>query len=206
MIDPSGHPIEANGLAHLSEAEVAGYLDHDLSAGERRRVETHIEQCAKCRAELIALSRITRAEPSTKKLSQRPFRWWIASAAAVVVAALLLPRLTSSPPAPDARQPVRRVSETDGRARLAIVSPGDDMTVVSPVVFTWHSTNADVYRIVVVTESGDPVWKTDTGDTTIALPDSVTLQPGRAYFWHVDGISNGIAAVSGQHRLQIRGQ
>ena len=51
-------------------------------------------------------------------------------------------------------------------------------TVPAPRHFTWRSANADVYRIYVLTESGDPVWTTETTDTTIALPDSVSLQSG----------------------------
>ena len=62
---------------------------------------------------------------------------------------------------------------------------------------------ADFYRIALLTETGDPVWTADTGDTTIVLPDSVSLQPGHAYFWRVEGIGNGIAATTGVHRIQI---
>jgi hypothetical protein len=54
-----------------------------------------------------------------------------------------------------------------------------------------------------LTENGDPVWTSETGDTTVALPDSVRLQASQAYFWRVEAIGNGIAATTGVHRLQI---
>jgi len=95
------------------------------------------------------------------------------------------------------------VTEAGGRSGLAIVAPADDATVEGRVVFTWRSKNADAYRIAVLTEKGDPVWTSDTGDTTAALPDSVSLEPGHAYFWRVDAIGTGIAASTGAHRLQI---
>jgi len=201
---PTGRPTESNGLPHLSDAELAGYLDHDLAPDERRRVEAHVDQCAACRGEMVAVSRITHPEPTT--VSQRPTRrrwWWMPAAAAAVVVGLALPRLTSNAPSPDAPQRARRVTDTDGRARLTIVSPANDITVKAPVVFTWRAVNADVYRISVLTESGDPVWIMDVGDTTVTLPDSVSLQRGHAYFWHVDAIGNGIAAQTPTYRLQV---
>ena len=204
MTGPNGQPTESNGLVHLSDAELAGYLDHDLSADERRRVETHIDECAACRREIVALLPITHpGEPRGSTIVYRPRRWWIPAAAAAVVAALALPRLTRDAPGPDAPQRARPVMEAGGRSGLAIVAPADDATVEGRVVFTWRSKNADAYRIAVLTEKGDPVWTSDTGDTTAALPDSVLLEPGHAYFWRVDAIGTGIAASTGAHRLQI---
>ena len=203
MTGPTGHDTEANGLAHLSDAEIAGYLDQALAPGERRQVETHIERCAACRGEIVALSRITHAEPVRAKPPQRRSRWWIAAAAAAVIAAIMLPRLTNNAPAPDTTERARRVTDTDGRSQLDVVSPSDGIVPSAPLVFTWRAANADIYRFVVLTERGDVVWTADIGDTTIALPDSVSLQPGHAYFWRVDAIGNGIAATTNQRRIEI---
>ena len=120
-----------------------------------------------------------------------------------MIGALLMPRLTRNEAEPDAPRPTRRVSDTDGRSRLAIVSPGEGSIASDPRTFIWRAGSADVYRIYVLTESGGAVWTAETNDTTIALPDSVSLQSGRAYYWRVDGIGNGIAATTGSHRLQI---
>ena len=203
MTGPSGRPIEANGFEHLSDAEMAGYLDRDITPEERRRVETHIDQCAPCRSELVALSRITHADTAARTVPPRRHRWWIPAAAAATIGALLVPRLTIHEPAPDTPTRTRRIGETDGRSRLAIVSPDDGSTAANPRTFTWRAGNADVYHFVLTTESGGAVWTAETTDTTIALPDSVSLQSGRAYYWRVDGIGNGIAATTGSHRLQI---
>ncbi len=203
MTGPSGRAPESTGFEHLTDADVAGYLDRDLTPEERRRIETHIDRCAACREELIALSRITQPRASAEPPRVRRRRWWIPAAAAAAVAALIVPNLTINSPEPGALPPTRRLSDGDGRARLTITSPSDGIVPSGRLVFAWRSGKADVYRIFLLAESGDPVWITDTGDTTIALPDSVALQPGRAYFWRVEGIGTGIAATTGVHRIQI---
>ena len=203
MTGPNGRPTNADRIAHLSDADLAGYLDRDLTPEERRHVETHIDRCATCRGELSALSRVVHAESRDQRRPGRGRRWWIPAAAAAAVVALLAPRLTTNAPDADLAPRTRRVIDSDGRPHLTIVSPTDGAVTGRPFVFTWRAGSADVYRIVVVTESGEVVWSTDTSDTTVALPDSVLLQPGRAYFWHVDGIGNGIAATTGSHRLEV---
>ena len=206
MTGPTGRPTEADGLVHLSDAELAGYLDHDLSVDERRRVETHIDACPACRREVIAMLPITHPgeSPVGVKSVPRQRRWWIpAAAAAAIVAAVALPRLTRPVPGPDIPQRAPRVTEAGGRSHLAIVAPVDNATVGGRIVFTWRSTNADLYRIAILTvDSGDLVWTTDTNDTTITLPGSVALHASQTYFWRVDAIGNGIAAESGAHRFQ----
>ena len=204
MTGPNGRPTETAGLLHLSDAELAGFLDHELSADERRRVETHIDACAACRHEVVALLPITHpGESRDTRTVHRPRRWWIPAAAAVVIAAVALPRLTRTAPDADVPQRARPVTETGGRSHLAIVAPADDATVSGRIVLTWRSTNADVYRVILLTKSGAPVWTTETGDTSVALPDAIALQAGQPYFWRVDAIGNGIAATTGSHRLQI---
>lgn len=208
MTGPTGRPTEFDGLVHLSDAELAGYLDHDLSADERRRVETHIDACPACRREVIAMLPITHPGESPVGAAnvQRQRRWWIpAAAAAAIVAALALPRLTRTVTGPDTPQRARRVTEAGGLSHLAIVAPVDKATVEGRVVFTWRSTTADTYRLVIQTaENGDLVWTMETSDTTVTLPDSVGLKAGQAYFWRVEAIGSGISAASGSHRFQVR--
>ena len=44
--------------AHLSRQALNMYLDQELSAGERDRVEAHLARCTACRAELQALQQL----------------------------------------------------------------------------------------------------------------------------------------------------
>jgi anti-sigma factor RsiW len=47
-----------NSKEHLSEAILNMYLDGELSAGERERVEAHLAACEVCQAEVTALQRL----------------------------------------------------------------------------------------------------------------------------------------------------
>jgi hypothetical protein len=206
VTDSSGPPADFDATEHLSDAETAGYLDHDVTPQERRRVETHIDQCTGCRAELVALSRIAHPHASAGSSASRDRRlWWLpAVAAAVVLAAVSLPRLTSTVPRPATPQRSRPITDADGRPHLALVAPADDTTLRGgPLLFRWRTTDADAYRIVLSTETGDPVWKQETGDTSVTLPDSVPLQPGHAYFWRVEAIGKGIVGSTEVRRFQL---
>lgn len=203
MTDRREGSIERGPGAHLSEADIAGYLDRDLLSSERQRVEAHIEGCTACRGELVALSRIVQDKTPVRAEPRRQRRWWIPVAAAVAATWLLVPRLTTNTPGPDESPRTRRTVDGDGRSRIAVVAPADSVIADTHPRFTWRAVSADVYRVYVLTPSGDSVWTGETSDTTIALPDSAPLQPGRTYLWHVDGIGSGIDARSDVRQLQI---
>jgi hypothetical protein len=100
--------------------------------------------------------------------------------------------------------PVRAPAISEGRARIGIVSPGENATTLpGSLAFTWRPLAADFYRLTLLTESGAPVWTVETADTTASLSDRVVLQPGALYFWRVDAISAGISASSGSHRFRV---
>jgi hypothetical protein len=92
----------------------------------------------------------------------------------------------------------------EGQRRIEVISPADNATIVAaPMTFTWHAATADVYRISLLTEAGDSIWAKETTDTTATVPTTVSLSPGRAYFWRVDAIANGIVATTPAHRVQV---
>ena len=116
------------------------------------------------------------------------------------VAGLLLVRRPADVEPPDANR-VREAPASGpagGSARIAVVSPPESATV-SPrgAAFTWRSTGADFYRFALLTESGEPVWTYETGDTTVSLPATVAVRAGASYFWRVDAIADGISATTG---------
>ena len=210
MLDSGVNPaMDADRPNHLSENELAGLLDRALDAAERLRVETHLDKCAECRREMVEMRRITnghaRGGRGTNIGAAARRRWWIPAALAAGLAALIfLPRLATGPGPRGA--PVRGapVADGEGTVRLGIVTPADN-AMVNPgtIVFTWHAATADLFRISVLTESGEPLWTTETTDTTTTLPVSVSLKRGQPYFWRVEAIANGIVATTGVHRLQI---
>lgn len=194
---------------HLGPNDLAGFLDRDLSAAERRRVEAHLDRCPECRHELAEVARVAETAQSGGGIARKaPARRWVplvltgALAASLVGVALI--RRSQTPEDQRIAQPVRAPSLNEGRARIGMVSPGENATTPARgVSFTWRALVADFYRITILTDSGEPVWTLETPDTSVTLPTRFSLLPGRAYFWRVDAISAGITASTGSHRFQV---
>ena len=194
---------DSGALGHVSESDLAGYLDNDLSPADRRRVEAHLDACAQCRLELIDVRRLAASyEAATPRATRRG---WMPAAAVTALAAglaalLLIPRSHDT----TVRQvePVRSAGR-EGQLQIEVASPASDVAVAAAtVVFTWRAARADVYRLTLLTESGEPVWSLETADTTALVPSGTRLKPG-AYFWRVDAIADGITATSGARRLLV---
>lgn len=216
---------------HLTEREIAGFLDRDLVAAERRVVEEHLDRCAGCRRELAAVARLVdspagiaergaygaglppAAEPagerSAGRAAGRRRRSWaapVAALAAAAVAAILLvgPDPDPTPTAPVIRAPAR----ADVNARpggIEVASPAERIQASgAPVAFVWRPSGAtDIYRFSLLAEGGEPIWSAETADTTVSLPASATLEPGRTYFWRVDAIADGVVLTTGVRRLEV---
>jgi hypothetical protein len=191
---------------HISASELAGFLDGDLVSAERARVEAHLEGCADCRAEQVEMRRITNGfgKHGSSRGSAGLRRWWIPAIAAAGLATLIL---VSRSTTPAHREPVRSgapVGDGEGRARIEVVAPAENATIARDrMTFTWRRAVADAYHISLLNESGEPVWSNETSDTSVALPSSVSLRSGQAYFWRVEAIANGITASTGVHRLRV---
>src|SRR4051812_35333357 len=73
-------------IQHLSAAEVAAYVDQQLHAVERHRIEQHLADCRECRSEIVAVSRAVRG-------LRRRWRWVVLAplAAAALVVVMLAP-------------------------------------------------------------------------------------------------------------------
>src|SRR5260370_23944014 len=60
----AGHPfnaVEEEGVtAHLTEMEVAAFIDRGLDSDGRARVARHLVGCDACRSEVVASTRLTR--------------------------------------------------------------------------------------------------------------------------------------------------
>ena len=102
----------------------------------------------------------------------------LAAAAALVV-------LLVQPPAnPVQGSPRREVAVTATPAPIAIAprDAGDPTTVL-----VWSSVpRATRYRVLVAGEGGDAVLRAETDDTTLAIPDTLSLRAGASYVWKVE--------------------
>lgn len=188
--------------SHLTEFEVAAYVGHDLSDADRRRVELHLDACADCRAELIAVHELVDAGAARSRLTGRHWRWWIPAGIAAGLAALVLVRDTG----PRRTDPIERPAFTrsEGMPRLVAVIPADGASIAAATrVFTWRPFPAETYRFAVLSADGAPLWRTETADTSVTVPPAVILSPGAAYFWRVDAVRDGVAATTGVIRFTV---
>ena len=211
MHEFEGGPTDMTNQPHLGPEDLAGFLDRSLDSEGRLRVETHLDSCSICRAELVDVVRLSDGfRSSVQDMAQahqeRPRRRLFGSLAlggalAASLAALVLlgpTRRGSSLPI----QPVRAPTTGEGRARIDVLTP-PGLVRSDSLVFTWRGVGADVYRFTLLSEDGEPLWALDTPDTSQSLPPSVALTPNRDYWWRVDATAEGVVASTGVRRLRV---
>jgi hypothetical protein len=71
---------------------------------------------------------------------------------------------------------------------LDVYSPAENAIVSrADLRFIWQKDGPDaMYRFTLSDRSGLPLWQTTTGDTTLAVPDTLALTTGEGYLWYVD--------------------
>ncbi len=162
------------GARHLTVEEVAAYVDRGLAAAERARVEDHLDACAECRAEVVAVARLSRSLAARR-------RWTVMAplAAAAVLVLLFAPWRHQGERGPVLREP----AVTTTVAPMPIAPRGG---VTALPALTWSSVpRADRYQVTLFDQSGSVLWETHTADTTVAVPDTVSLVAGVPHYWKV---------------------
>ncbi len=151
---------------------------------ENQRLATmdHVMACLHCRDEFEQLRALRAAEDRPAHVRRQ--LWKAAASVAVLVGAGLLWRVGQHP-APeeyrgdaDAVSVVGPVGATPGLARLSFVWHA------VPGVAIWHFELLDA-------DGGAVLLGATSSDTTFVLPDSVSLEPGRAYAWWVQAADSG---------------
>lgn len=188
----NGSP-ESDVNVHPSVEEVAAYLSGTMSLDAVMKVDSHLSLCRDCRQEVVS-ARAMRSEEA-----RRPRRWIIPALAAAAV----LIAITVRPTKNDDQQRANAKSAADGRASIAVIAPIQE-AATARVRFIWNDLgDGPLYHITVSDSSGSEVWAAETADTTIALPDSLTLRVGERYLWYVDASTQeGLTATSGVHSFR----
>jgi anti-sigma factor RsiW len=173
----SSQSHEANG--HVTDTEIAAYLDRTLTASERDRVEDHLAACPDCRQQLL----------ETKELLERvrrPRNLLVGGAlAAAVVVVFLVARPDSGPT--DGRTLMR----SDGAAAPLVAYGPLGSTAGAGLRFVWSAApGRESYRLSVSRFDGQAMWSSSGTDTVATLPDSVILRPNDRYYWVVDALLN----------------
>ncbi len=176
------------GANCLDEFTVARLADGGGTAVELG----HLAQCAACRAEVSAVASATGQASLAAEIErlERPVRhgWQrhalaFGAVAAVVAVAVLLARTPGTVPA---GQTVYRDVSPVAAAGPVVLTPAD-VAVSRPIRLVWRPTaEARQYRVTVFDAEGSIVWEGTTADTAAAVPASVPLAEGVAYWWRVE--------------------
>jgi hypothetical protein len=211
-------------MGHLTDSELAGFLDGDLTDADRARVGAHLEACDACRVEAVEVTRLMQDAPAagsaTSSVPQvhgapvhgdtvKPTRWrtrWAAPAGiAGVAAAAGLAILLLWPAASSLNDhPMDQRFGTEGLARLETHTPAPDAVVRrEDVRFSWSGHETASYRIALTAADGGLLWSTTLADTVAVPPADLELPAGETFIWYVDAIDIGVVARTGAHRFSI---
>ncbi|HKP29173.1 MAG TPA: zf-HC2 domain-containing protein [Gemmatimonadales bacterium] len=172
----------------MNDDMVAALADGSLADSDRVAALAHVASCVDCRAQLASVARLL-ADPAVAGAARRadnPVRPWLKVAVPVGIAAILLvvlvPRvLLRRPPLDEHRA---SVSVTAGESPQALHPVGQ---VAAARRLTWSPVaQADRYRATLFDAEGRPIFELVSTDTVVSLPDSVSIEPLRRYFWRVE--------------------
>ena len=201
----NGDCLDAIALAELAEGQA--------SDARRAAHVAHLGECAHCRRELTSIVELLSAPDVAGELARhdevavsRRRRGWRRAIPLIAAAALIavgLPQLRVSRPVPR----VDRESPTGAGTTPVLLAPIGDVPELRAL--RWKPVAAvDLYRVTVFQEPGRVVYEADIRNTTVALPDSVSIVPGRSYLWKVEartGVDRWTSSDMAEFRL-VRGR
>jgi hypothetical protein len=162
---------------HLSDLQIAQYLDRRASASTRDDIERHLADCADCRRNVSESQQLLRHV-------RRPRRFVAAGTLLAAAAAVMI--VVGVSKVNERSQP--RFRGAPAEAGLIAYGPiGEPRR--SDLRFVWSAApNAASYRLSVSQVDGARIWSVSGTDTTAVPPGSVNLQPGTHYLWVVDAL------------------
>lgn len=167
---------------HLEPQAVAAYVDGALEPRAREVAEAHLAECSECQDEVVAVVEIVRARARRRRMMVA-----LPAAAAAALLLALLPARIAGPPPADLGQ--HRGESVEVAAAPELIGPRGAVPQVPTL--RWHEfPGADRYDVTLFDDQGRVRWRIETGDTTAAMPDSVAIEAGVAYFWQVRARTN----------------
>lgn len=168
----------------LDDETIASIVEGTIDDARRGAALPHLADCARCRSAVASLSRtladplVAREIPSSSRARRRVLTMAIPVAAAAVLVLLVAPQRG------DDGSPHRAPTITAVSSPVLMSPVG---VVASAQTLRWSTVaGADRYRTTLFDDAGAVVYETQTVDTSITLPDSIGLVPGRSYLWKVD--------------------
>jgi hypothetical protein len=163
---------------HLTDSEMARYLDRRVSLEERDRIEDHLASCAECREHALGTQQVLRR-------ARRPRM--VATGSVLAAAAVVLIWIAGVEPAKDRSAQQLRGVASNNTGLIAYGPTGDAKR--QSLRFVWGSApGAASYRLSVTAADGAQVWSQSGVDTVASLPRSINLRAGAKYMWVADAV------------------
>ena len=170
----------------LDDDTIAAFADGTLTPATRAAVLPHVAGCARCRTAVASVARaladsgvareIVRVEGGRRRFYRIALP---VAAAAALVLVLAWPRGLQDGVSPHRAPPI-----TTSGAPVPVSPIG---MVAGAGLLRWTAVaGADRYRVTLSDAGGRVLYETQLTDTAAALPDSITLVPGRSYMWLVE--------------------
>ena len=195
---------------HVSDDDLARYIDDDLDADARVRLEAHLAECDDCRHVLVQATRAIPQGASRADRGRSLGRWTaiatLAAAAAILI--VVVPRVRRNEVSD--RDPRTRDGAGlagDNTPRIMADSPAPDALVrLDTLVFRWKSLSPGAsYELTISDVAGGLLWSTQTTGTSAALPDSVArrMLSGSTYYWRVDAVLQDLRSTTSDPRAFV---
>jgi hypothetical protein len=92
----------------------------------------------------------------------------------------------------------------ENASAISLLSPPEELAPTGADRFTWTRVAAATsYQPELIDDTGLVVWTQTTTDTSIALPGSITLTPGKTYRWRVVARTETGEVLSASRPLRI---
>lgn len=183
LSEPAGLP----GAACLDDETVAALAEGALDSDTRPVALAHLAGCSHCRKAVGSVARAIAApevadeiRASSTRSRRFPFKAVVPFAAAAAL--LLMVRLGWRSAEPEVTH--RAPTITASPAPLPLFPLG---AVTGTSELRWSSiSGADRYRVTLFDGSGRAALDAQVADTVLAIPDSIAIVPGQAYWWKVE--------------------
>ena len=187
----------AQVVSHLTDADVAAFIDGSLAEADRVSAAAHLAACDECRAEIVSAAGLAASIPSRNR-RRLPLALAGMAAAAAVLAVLWLP-----PTANLDQKVLERAA--DKSPAVAVASPVDGTIVDSDsVMLSWRGELGSSYRVTVTDDSGRTLWTTTTTESHAWVPDRELPTDSGIVYWYVDALRTDGTSVSSSLQSFIR--
>src|ERR1051325_1858069 len=176
--------------SHLDPLTIAALVDLHFDPAQRAGVERHLAACALCRSELYALRRLVHSLPGRRPARLRRVLLGTGVGAAAAALGFLMLRDTGADRTPASRSVLERSASAAAERVLLVREPRGGATISrTRLRFVWENAGpGSRYQLTVVDSVGGELWRTETTDTFVVVPPTLSLPRKALMFWYVDAL------------------